>query len=87
MAPTRSLLQYFCSLILLACTAQALRFELHATAPSASRERCVRNFVARDTLVVVTATVGGTKGDGMVVNMRVSDSGPGDETGDLDGNG
>ncbi|KAH6697576.1 endoplasmic reticulum vesicle protein [Plectosphaerella plurivora] len=74
MAPTRSLLQYVCSLILLACTAQALRFELHATAAGSARERCVRNFVAKDTLVVVTATVSGTKGDGMTVNMRIRDA-------------
>lgn len=77
MAQPRSLLQYVCSLILLACTAQALRFELQATSSGASRERCVRNFVAKDTLVVVTATVGGYKGDGMTVNMRVRSGIPG----------
>ena len=35
-------------------------------------ERCIRNFVSKDTLVVVAATVGGARGDGMTVNMHVS---------------
>ena len=34
-------------------------------------ERCIRNFVAKDTLVLVTAIVDGFKGDGQVVNMHV----------------
>lgn len=56
--------------------ALALKFDLHAQpGHSAKNERCIRNFVNRDTLVVVTATVGGSKGDGMVVNMHVSLSG------------
>ncbi|KAJ0315466.1 hypothetical protein Brms1b_006065 [Colletotrichum noveboracense] len=72
MAATRSLLHYVCGLVLLACCAQALRFDLHATGShEGKKERCIRNFVARDTLVVVTATVDGHKGDGMVVNMHV----------------
>ncbi|KAG7106706.1 Endoplasmic reticulum vesicle protein 25 like [Verticillium longisporum] len=75
MALPRSLLHYVCSLLLLAVSAQALKFDLHATAPGASnRERCIRNFVAKETLVVVTATVGGYKGDGMTVNMRIKDA-------------
>ncbi|TAQ90879.1 hypothetical protein B7494_g809 [Chlorociboria aeruginascens] len=37
-------------------------------------ERCIMNFVAKDTLVVVTATVDGYKGDGMVVNMHIKDA-------------
>lgn len=69
MAASRSLLQYTCSILLFfACCSEALKFELPA---GANRERCIRNFVARDTLVVVTATVDGHKGDGMVVNMNV----------------
>ncbi|KAH7168149.1 endoplasmic reticulum vesicle protein 25, partial [Fusarium flagelliforme] len=40
-----------------------------------SSERCVRNFVGKDTLVVVTATVDGHKGDGMVVNLYIRDAG------------
>ena len=54
-------------------TALALKFDLQAhPGHSAKNERCIRNFVNRDTLVVVTATVGGYKGDGMLVNMHVS---------------
>lgn len=68
----RSLLQYICSLLLLACTAQALKFDLHATPRHVRRERCIRNLVGKDTLVVVTANVGShAKGDGMTVNMHV----------------
>lgn len=48
----------------------ALKFEIQAQ-PSGVRPRCIRNFVARDTLVVVTATVSGTKGDGQKVNIHV----------------
>ena len=52
---------------------EALKFDLQAFGQGDHRgERCIRNFVARDTLVVVTATIDGSKGDGMVVNMHVS---------------
>ncbi|KAJ0320876.1 hypothetical protein COL5a_009478 [Colletotrichum fioriniae] len=75
MAPTTSLLRYVCGLVLLACCAQALRFDLHATSThEGKKERCIRNFVARDTLVVVTAIVDGSKGDGMTVNMHIKDA-------------
>lgn len=59
--------------LLLATSAQALKFDIqaHPGAESKSKERCIRNFVARDTLVVVTATSSGSKGDGMVLNMHV----------------
>ena len=72
MAFPRSFLQYFCSLVLLVVSVPALKFDL--TAPSQhdrKPDRCVRNFVAKDTLVVVTAIVSGYKGDGMIVNMHV----------------
>lgn len=74
MALPQFLLRYVCSLVLFVACAQALKFDLQATSQShdSKKERCVRNFVAKDTLVVVTATVGGTKGDGMRVNMHVS---------------
>lgn len=50
----------------------ALKFDLIAQrGHSATNERCIRNFVNRDTLVVVTATVSGNKGDGQMVNMHV----------------
>lgn len=76
MALPRSLLQYVCSLVLFIACANALKFDLQATSQShdSKKERCIRNFVARDTLVVVTAIVSGTKGDGMRVNMHVSRS-------------
>jgi hypothetical protein len=74
MAAPRSLLQYICSVIFLVACANALKFDLQATSQShdAKKERCIRNFVAKDTLVVVTAIVSGSKGDGMRVNMHVS---------------
>lgn len=50
----------------------ALKFDLAAHTGHDSRyERCIRNFVSKDTLVLVTAIVDGHKGDGQVVNMHV----------------
>lgn len=71
MALQRSLLQYLCSVLLLVGAASALKFDLIATAEGSKKERCIRNFVGKDTLVVVTATVDGFKGDGMMVNLYV----------------
>lgn len=72
MALPRALLQYICGLVLLIASVNALKFDLQARGPNdAKKERCIRNFVAKDTLVVVTATVGGSKGDGMIVNIHV----------------
>lgn len=53
----------------------ALKFDIqaHPGHESASKERCVRNFVAKDQLVVVTATVSGNRGDGQTLNMHVSE--------------
>jgi hypothetical protein len=51
--------------------ASALKFDLVATSGHGKNERCIRNFVAKDQLVVVTAVVGGTKGDGQKVNIHV----------------
>lgn len=51
--------------------ATALKFDLTATSGGGKNERCIRNFVSKDQLVVVTATVGGTKGDGQKVNIHV----------------
>lgn len=52
----------------------ALKFEIeaHPGSESAKQERCIRNFVAKDQLVVVTATVSGKRGDGQILNMHVS---------------
>ncbi|KAL8731018.1 MAG: hypothetical protein Q9166_003669 [cf. Caloplaca sp. 2 TL-2023] len=53
----------------------ALKFDLHAhTGHSSKYERCIRNFVAKDTLVLVTAIVSGSKGDGQMVNMHIKDA-------------
>lgn len=65
----RSFLALF---LLVVQIASALKFDLHST--SSGTERCIRNFVAKDQLVVVTAIVGGTKGDGQRVDMHVSSS-------------
>jgi hypothetical protein len=52
--------------------ALSLKFDLQAYAGnSAKHQRCIRNFVSEKTLVVVTATVSGSKGDGQSVNMLV----------------
>ena len=50
----------------------AIKFELPAQRQSHVVPRCIRNDVSADTLVVVTATVSGTKGDGQRVNIDVS---------------
>ncbi|KAF5017710.1 hypothetical protein F66182_10337 [Fusarium sp. NRRL 66182] len=74
MALQKSLLQYLCSVLLLVGAASALKFDLIAQSEGSKRERCIRNFVGKDTLVVVTATVDGYKGDGMVVNLQIRDA-------------
>ncbi|KAF3931979.1 hypothetical protein ABW20_dc0102525 [Dactylellina cionopaga] len=51
----------------------ALKFDLYAQ-PQGSHHRCVRNFAAKDTLVVVTAIIGGSKGDGQKVNIHIKDA-------------
>ncbi|KAK3360186.1 emp24/gp25L/p24 family/GOLD-domain-containing protein [Lasiosphaeria hispida] len=75
MARVPSLLQHVCSLLLLAVCAHALKFDLEAL-PTHNKhsQRCIRNFVGKDTLVVVTAIVDGFKGDGMQVNMHITDA-------------
>jgi len=72
MAYPRSLLGALYSFVFFLSIAEALKFDIAAhKAGDSKAERCVRNFVAKDTLVVVTATVDGSKGDGMSVNMHV----------------
>lgn len=70
-------------LILLHCLhlAAGLKFDLVAQPPHNKAERCIRNFVNRDTLVVVTAILDGSRGDGQVVNMHVCGN-PGAVAGD-----
>jgi p24 family protein delta-1 len=61
--------------LLFSALASALKFDLPAhSSHSSNAERCIRNFVTRDTLVVVTAIVSGNRGDGMVVNMHIKDA-------------
>ncbi|TVY52202.1 Endoplasmic reticulum vesicle protein 25 [Lachnellula cervina] len=75
MAYLQSPLRSLCSLLLFLACAEALKFDIEAkSAGDRSRERCIRNFVAKDTLVVVTATVDGYKGDGMKVDMHIKDA-------------
>ena len=59
--------------LFLASLARALKFDMeaHPGHESQSKQRCIRNFGAKNTLVVVTATVDGTKGDGQILNMHV----------------
>ncbi|KAK0728573.1 emp24/gp25L/p24 family/GOLD-domain-containing protein [Lasiosphaeria miniovina] len=62
-------------LLLLAAVSHALRFDIAAVPQHTTHgRRCIRNFVSKDTLVVVTATVDGFQGDGMQVNMHITDA-------------
>ncbi|KAI9671982.1 MAG: vesicle coat component [Caeruleum heppii] len=76
MTSHRPLSALLASLLLLLITfpfSSALKFDLQAfPAHNKKSERCIRNFVSKDTLVVVTATVSGSRGDGQTVNMHVS---------------
>jgi hypothetical protein len=62
-----------CVLLAILPLAAALKFDLHPVAAhdSARYERCIRNFVAREQLVVVTAILDGYRGDGQRVDMHV----------------
>ncbi|KAI0406050.1 emp24/gp25L/p24 family/GOLD-domain-containing protein [Xylaria palmicola] len=75
MALPRALLQYICSIVLLIASVNALKFDLTALPQrDGKKERCIRNFVAKETLVVVTAIVSGAKGDGQQVNIHIRDT-------------
>ncbi|KAL1310705.1 hypothetical protein AAFC00_000963 [Neodothiora populina] len=54
----------------------ALKFDIQAYPgnKAAGKERCIRNFVAKDQLVVVTATVSGNRGDGQMLNLHIKDA-------------
>ncbi|KAF2840067.1 hypothetical protein M501DRAFT_991111 [Patellaria atrata CBS 101060] len=73
MEPLSSFLQ--CLLLLLPIVA-ALKFDIqaHPGHESARYERCIRNFVAKEQLVVVTAHVSGYKGDGQTLNLHIRDA-------------
>ena len=51
----------------------ALKFDIqaHPGHEATKYERCIRNFVAKDQLVVVTVTASGSKGDGQKLNLHV----------------
>lgn len=72
MMSTMQFASYLLFLVLLPF-ASALKFDMeaHHGHESASKERCIRNFVAKDQLVVVTAHVDGHRGDGQQLNMHV----------------
>ncbi|KAF2130610.1 hypothetical protein P153DRAFT_366174 [Dothidotthia symphoricarpi CBS 119687] len=65
-----------CLLLVVIPLAAALKFDLHAVAPhdAAKYERCIRNFVQKDQLVVVTANLDGYRGDGQKVDMHIRDA-------------
>jgi hypothetical protein len=66
---------YSCLLLFLSLPlVSALKFDVaaHRGHESAKHERCIRNFVAKDQLVVVTVIVDGNRGDGQQLNMHVS---------------
>ena len=71
-----TLFRYLSYLLLLATIplASALKFDIqaHPGHESARYERCIRNFVAKEQLVVVTAIISGFRGDGQTLNMHVS---------------
>ncbi|KAF2674721.1 ERV25 protein [Microthyrium microscopicum] len=68
-----------CSFLLLLLAiplASALKLDVvaHQGWESKSKERCIRNFVAKDQLVVVTAIIDGARGDGQQLNMHIRDA-------------
>ena len=56
---------------LLLTLTSALKFDIVADRSATNSERCIRNFVAKDQLVVVTATVSGQRGDGQTLDIHV----------------
>ncbi|OKL63980.1 Endoplasmic reticulum vesicle protein 25 [Talaromyces atroroseus] len=59
-------------LLFLLGLSSALKFDIVSS--SSKNERCIRNFVSDGQLVVVTAIVSGSKGDGQIVNMHIKDA-------------
>ena len=62
---------YATAFLAFAAAADALRFDLIAKQKNTVVPRCIRNYVGRDTLVVVTTTVSGKKNDGQRVDIHV----------------
>ncbi|ORX95540.1 emp24/gp25L/p24 family/GOLD-domain-containing protein [Clohesyomyces aquaticus] len=69
------LLAFFLALVALPL-ASALKFDINAVPQhdGDKYERCIRNFVAKEQLVVVTAIVDGYRGDGQTLNMHIRDA-------------
>ncbi|CZS88009.1 hypothetical protein WAI453_000401 [Rhynchosporium graminicola] len=75
MTLSQPILRALWSVLFFLSSVQALKFDIEAFSKGDSRgTRCILNYVAKDTLVVVTATVDGTKGDGMVLDMHIQDA-------------
>ncbi|KAK9472882.1 emp24/gp25L/p24 family/GOLD-domain-containing protein [Dipodascopsis tothii] len=47
---------------------------VNAQPAGSATPRCIRNFVQKDSLVVVNVKTSGTKGDGQVLNMHIVDA-------------
>lgn len=62
---------YATALLALVAAADALKFDLIAKQKNTVVPRCIRNYVGKDTLVVVTTTVSGSKSDGQRVDIHV----------------
>lgn len=60
-------------LVLPLVSALKMDVQAHPGHEAKNKERCIRNFVAKDQLVVVTAIVDGSKGDGQQLNVHVRD--------------
>jgi hypothetical protein len=58
-------------LLLFLSLASALKFDIVAQPKNSNEPRCIRNYVSKDTLVVVTVTASGQKGDGQTLNIHV----------------
>ncbi|KAF2726293.1 hypothetical protein K431DRAFT_335703 [Polychaeton citri CBS 116435] len=52
----------------------SLKFDIEAHPPGSNRERCIRNFVSKNQLVLVAVDVSGSRGDGQVLNMHIKDA-------------
>jgi hypothetical protein len=77
MAKSKSILCSLYTIFFFLIFADALKFDVEAHSQGDTKgQRCIRNFVAKDTLVIVTAIVDGYKGDGMVLNILVSWTSP-----------
>lgn len=53
-----------------------LKFDMqaHGGHESKDKERCIRNFVQKNQLVVVMAIVSGSRGDGQMLNIHIHDT-------------